>query len=286
MTGPIVIDGPASLPYDIDLGPLHISDWYYGAADSILHRVQDPTNPYVPDFPGSPAPSDNILFNGQNINPSGPGGSYAKLVLTPGKSHRLRLINPSVDNTFTVSIVGHEMTVIAADFVPVIPSTTSSLYLSVGQRYDVIIDGNQSVGNYWLNVTFSGTKGCGTSKNPNPAAILSYSGAPDDLPTDEGTPPPDSLCHDPNNFVPVVSRAVPSADFSATPPNSLPVTMDVDAEASRVFWKVDGNAIDVNWENPVLQHIREGNTSWPESANVLTVPPTSDVSMLSCGHPI
>lgn len=48
--GPIHIDGPASLPYDIDLGPLILSDYYYKTADEIVLAG------------GAPPPSDNILY--------------------------------------------------------------------------------------------------------------------------------------------------------------------------------------------------------------------------------
>ncbi len=116
LAGSILINGPASLPYDVDLSVYPISDWYYGAANSLLSRIFDPIHPFTPGVPGSPPPSDNILFNGTNINPFGGGGSYSRVTLTPGKRHRLRLINPSVENTFTVSIVGHQMTVIENDF--------------------------------------------------------------------------------------------------------------------------------------------------------------------------
>jgi len=171
VTGSIVINGPASLPYDIDLGAFPISDWYYGAADVLQSKINEPSGG------GAPPPSDNVLFNGSNINPSGSGGSYYKVTLTPGKRHLLRLINPSVENNFVVSLVGHSMTVIEADFVPVDSFTLNSLFLGIGQRYGVTIDASQAVGNYWFNVTYSGTGACGSSNNPHPAAIFSYVGA-------------------------------------------------------------------------------------------------------------
>jgi hypothetical protein len=43
---------------------------------------------------------------------------------TPGKSHRLRLINAGAEGTQKFTIDGHNMTVIANDFVPVIPYDT------------------------------------------------------------------------------------------------------------------------------------------------------------------
>ncbi|KXX80824.1 Laccase-2 [Madurella mycetomatis] len=278
VTGSIVINGPATLPYEVDLGVLPISDWYYGSADSLFERVNDPANPNIPGRPGPPPPSDNIFINGTNINPSGPGGSYAKVVLTPGRRHRLRLINPSVDNTFTVSIVGHSMTIIANDFVPVQPYTTDQLYLSVGQRYDVTIDASRPAGNYWINVTMSRTRACGTSRNPFPAAILSYAGAPDSLPTDRGTPVRDSLCAEQTGLVPVVTRTVPRDAFSAAPSQSLAVTLEVDQQASKVFWKVNGSAIDVIWEKPTLEFVAQGNTSYPPRANIIEIPESSQWS--------
>jgi hypothetical protein len=43
---------------------------------------------------------------------------------TPGKRHRLRLINAGAEGTQKFTIDGHNMTVIANDFVPVIPYDT------------------------------------------------------------------------------------------------------------------------------------------------------------------
>jgi FtsP/CotA-like multicopper oxidase with cupredoxin domain len=277
VVGSIVINGPASLPYDIDLGAFPISDWYLGAAEQIEERVQSTTNPIVPGAPGAPPQSDNILFNGSNINPNGAGGHYYKVTLTPGKRHLLRLINPSVENEFSVSLVGHDMTVIETDFVPVNAFTTSSVYLGIGQRYSVTIDASQAVGNYWFNVTFSGTGGCGSSVNPHPAAIFSYTGAPNANPTNPGTAPPDSLCADNTNFTPIVSRTAPLTNFSPTNDN-LPVTLVTDTQLSKVFWEVNGSAIQVQWNKPTLQYVLNGQTNFPASENLIQVPQSNIVS--------
>ncbi len=277
VTGSIVINGPASLPYDIDLGPFPISDWYYGSADNLFLRVNDPTNPFIPGAPGSPPPSDNVFFNGTNVNPTGNGGSYAKVVLMPGKRHLLRLVNPSVDNTFTVSIVGHSMTVIANDFVPVNAFTTHQLFMGVGERYDVTIDASRPVDNYWINVTFSGAGVCGSSRNTRPAAILSYAGADDKNPTDPGVVPPDSLCGDQDGLTPVVQRTVPKEKFTGAPGQSLAVVQSVDASASKVFWQINNKSIDVIWEHPTLELIAQGNDSLPESQNIIKIPESSEV---------
>lgn len=284
ITGSIHIDGPASLNYDIDLGPFPISDWYYGSADQILLQVSDARHPFVAGSPGSSPPSDNLLFNGTNINPVGGGGNYARVNLTPGKRHRLRLINPSVDNTYTVSIVNHEFTVIETDFVPVNAYSTNSIFVGVGQRYDVLIDANQPSGNYWINATYSNTKACGSSRNPFPAAILHYDSAPEALPTIPGTQPQDSLCADNTQFVPIVTRTAPLALFTPQPSNTLPVSLEVDPKISRVFWQVNASAIDISWDNPTLESLLDGNHTFPGSDNIVNIPGTSEVCNQSTVH--
>jgi FtsP/CotA-like multicopper oxidase with cupredoxin domain len=267
----MIIDGPASLPYEVDLGAFPITDWYYEPADTIATQVMDANHPLVPNAPGAPPPSDNVLFNGKNVNMNG-GGEYQKVTLTRGKRHRLRLINTSVENTFTVSLVGHTMTVIANDFVPVNSYTVDSLYLGVGQRFDVTIDASQPVGNYWFNVTFSNTQLCGTSKNPFPAAIFHYEGAPNTLPTNKGKVPADSLCQDMSGLSPVVSRSAPSAQFQKRPDNDLPIAFEVNKDQSRVFWKVNNTAVDVLWDRPTLRFVEQMNTNFPTSLNVIPIP--------------
>lgn len=281
VVGSLVINGPASLPYDIDLGPFPISDWYHGAAEQLEEIVQSTNNPVAP---GAPPPSDNILFNGTNINPSGTGGSYYKVQLTPGKRHLLRLINPSVENTYQVSLVGHDLTVIQTDFVPVDAYTTSSVYLGIGQRVSVTIDASQAVGNYWFNVTTSNTFACGTSNNPAPAAIFSYVGANSSLPTNPGVVPTDSLCADNLDLVPVVSRTAPLTAFNALQ-DDLFVNFVTDTNVSKVFWQVNGSSVKVDWGNPTLLQVKNSSPFLADE-NILTVPQTNIVctQISNCQH--
>ncbi|KAK0725030.1 multicopper oxidase-domain-containing protein [Lasiosphaeris hirsuta] len=270
--GPIVIKGPASANYDIDLGPFAISDWYLGSINQIAARVNSPLNPYIPGFPGSPPPSDNVLFNGKNINPAGAGGSYQKIVLTPGQKHLLRIINTSVQNSFTITLVGHSFQIIATDLVPITPVTVTSLYVGIGQRYDVIINANQPVANYWFNTTFS-TGPCGLSNNPRPAAIFQYSGAPNANPTAPGTAPPDSRCQDVTTYAPIVTRTAPVASFTAAPGSTLNTNILIDNSIARVFWPVNNSPMKVNWNNPTLEYVKNGNVgTMPANENVISVP--------------
>ncbi|KAH9885346.1 probing oxygen channels in Melanocarpus Albomyces laccase [Xylariomycetidae sp. FL2044] len=261
--GPIVINGPASLPYDIDLGAYPIFDYYYSTADQIVDQTLH-----------TPAPplSDNVLFNGTNINPRGPGGKYSKITLTPGKRHRLRLINPSVEHNYQVSIVNHQMTVISTDFVPVNSYTTSNVFLGVGQRVDVTIDASQAVGNYWLNVTMYAANLCGASVNSFPASIVHYAGASDTAnPTVLGTAPPNTHCMDSLDYVPVVARTAPLDSFNPSTDHTLDVTLETPPTSTLVTWKVNNSSINVDWDRPVLEYVLEGNTSYPRSENIVVV---------------
>lgn len=55
------------------------------------------------------------------------GGSYDLKTLTPGKKHLVRFINTGTNNYFHVSLDGHPFQVVAADFNPITPFTTSDL---------------------------------------------------------------------------------------------------------------------------------------------------------------
>ncbi|KAK1753358.1 putative laccase precursor [Echria macrotheca] len=270
--GPIVVNGPASANYDIDLGPLSVSDWYLAPIDQLAARVNNPNNPFIPGFPGSPPNSDNVLFNGKNINPAGSGGSYQKFVLTSGKKHLVRIINTSVHHAFTFTLVGHSFQIVATDLVPVQPTTVTSLFVGIGQRYDVIINANQAVGNYWFNASLSAGP-CGISNNPRPAMIFQYSGAPNTNPTAPGSTPTDTHCQDATNYTPVVTRTAPVASFTATPGSTLNTNIQINNAIARVFWPVNGSPMKVDWNNPTLEYVKNGNVgSMPSAENVIQVP--------------
>ncbi len=108
---------------------------------------------------GRPATLDTGLVNGSNTwDCSGStdpncigGGKKTELVFEAGKKYRLRLVNVAIDGHFQFSIDGHNLTVIATDFVPIVPYATDSVLVSIGQRYDVIVE---------ANATAEATTGC------------------------------------------------------------------------------------------------------------------------------
>ncbi|SPN99703.1 related to Laccase-1 [Cephalotrichum gorgonifer] len=267
LTGSIQIEGPASLNYEEDLGVFPITDWYYGDAEALQRSL-------IPR-PGAAPRSDNVLFNGSHVNAQG-GGEYYRVKLKRNKRHRLRLINPSVDNHFTVKLQNHDMTVIATDFVPVNSFTTSQIFMAPGQRYDVTIDASQTPGNYWFNVTFSGSQACGNSwisDTHPPAAIFQYDTVQPGTPTSQGTAPPDSKCEDFISYTPVVEKNVPRGGFSATEDNTLDVELvnkPWENFPERVYWNVHGSTMNITWEDPTLEYIAAGDLDFPERYNLHT----------------
>jgi FtsP/CotA-like multicopper oxidase with cupredoxin domain len=138
------------------------------------------------DKGGNPEPpSDNNLINGKmkfdcstvvvgDTTPCNSNAGISKFVLTTGKTHLLRLINASSQGLQRFSIDGHELTVIANDFVPVVNFVycdfscrkliatkksykTTVVTLGVGQRSDVLITANQgcSTSSFWMRSTIS-----------------------------------------------------------------------------------------------------------------------------------
>jgi FtsP/CotA-like multicopper oxidase with cupredoxin domain len=204
--GTIIINGPASANYDLDLGTFPITDWYY---KSMWEEVQA-----VDANGGAPPPADNLLINGKNKNPAGTTGEYDVQTLTPGKKHRLRIINTSVENMFYISLDSHTMQVIQADFVPIVPFNTTSLFVGIGQRYDVIIDASETPGNYWFRVDISS---CSANMNPSFKSIFNYEGITLADPTSTATDLPTGLpCLDESssNLVPFVPKAVDKTQFN------------------------------------------------------------------------
>ncbi len=166
--GPIQINGPASAPYDIDLGPLTLSDWTHKTTDE-FHLLASQS--------GS-TPMDNGLINGTNMF-GNTQGQYQNITFTPNKLHRIRLISTAMDTFFHVSLDSHEMTVIAADFVPITPfkvGVGETLRIGMGQRYDVVINATaDTTGAYWFHAYFGN---CGFSENSiadRVRAIVRYS---------------------------------------------------------------------------------------------------------------
>ncbi|KAH7093944.1 laccase [Auriculariales sp. MPI-PUGE-AT-0066] len=256
--GAVQINGPATAEYDIDLGPITVSDWF--ALQTAYQKA------YSAERTGPPVP-DNFLVNGINVNPGNTTqGTRYKLKFTPGRKHRLRFINTSVDTFFRVSLDGHNMTVIQTDMVPVTPFQVQSVGLAIGQRYDVIITANTAApANYWLRTYPQAACGRNTNDGTGDAnAYVSYTGAPSALPSSTPWTVPTG-CTDETGVVPYVPITI---DASVYPTNNTQLNVSAPFAAvvnnDTVFrWNI-GNALpvgmNIDWSNPSVKYLEQNQT--------------------------
>ncbi|KAK1091678.1 laccase, multicopper oxidase, benzenediol:oxygen oxidorectuctase [Friedmanniomyces endolithicus] len=217
---------------------------------------------------GPPPNADNMLINGTNKNANG-GGSYNQVKITSGKKYRLRLINMSVDNYIRVSLDGHAMQVMTTDFIPCKPFSVNSLLLGIGQRYDVVINANQTAGNYWFRANVA--TDCLSGNNFYGRAIWSYSSVNPGTPTTSANTQ-DSVCLEPSQAAPYWVQPVPSGSF-ASQIDALDVGLTkaqvVPNGDAIIVWAINTSSINVAWDHPTLQYVMEGNTSYPTQFNVV-----------------
>jgi FtsP/CotA-like multicopper oxidase with cupredoxin domain len=270
VVGTMIINGPATSNYDVDLGTYPMTDWYHAPAFQLAPLIQNG------GYPRGPPPADNILINGTNVSLDGKSGKYSRTLITKNKKYRLRLINTSTNDMFKVGLDGHIMTVITADFVPIVPYTTQWLTIGVGQRYDITITANQPVDNYWFHVVPQG--GCSNNQNSNALAIFSYVGADTTALPSNATrtnAPPGAECTDPNgNLTPYVKLNVP-ANYTFPQSSILDVGFAIVQDTKNqtlIQWNLNFTALSVQWDKPTLQYVLDHNTSYPPNANVIALP--------------
>ncbi|PVH73445.1 multicopper oxidase [Cadophora sp. DSE1049] len=260
LVGPIVIHGPKNQAYDVDLGPIMLSDYFHKSYFEILEGVLSNTFDFSLIVPSS----DNNMINGKGIFdcsnttlPCTPNAGISKFRFRKGKVHRLRLIN-----------TGAELTVISNDFAPIKPYTTKVVTLGVGQRADVLVTANVGglTDSYWMRANMSIP--CSVTKQPYALAavgydLASFSQAPKSKPWD--VPDPATCAND--------DLALTVPFYPIAPPAKSDFIQQYDINfapsASNIFqWSVNGQAFRGNYNAPVLMLANLGNPSYPPEWNV------------------
>ncbi|GAB7364083.1 hypothetical protein MBLNU230_g4635t1 [Neophaeotheca triangularis] len=265
VVGTMIFDGPATAPYDEDLGPYVVNDWYYTTAFQMdvlaLNNLQAQSPP-----PGG----DNILINGTNKNPDG-GGEHNKVKgLKKNKKYRLRIVNTSVDNAIRVSLDGHKMTVIATDYIPSKPFEAETILIAVGQRYDVVIKMDQEPGNYWFRA--NNAADCRSSNKFYGRAIWTYNGVKEAEPTSDAHDESGAQCIEPTGVAPYWVQPVPSSTFTEQL-KSMDISLtraQVVPNGDSVFvWALNQTSMSVEWDKPTLTYVMDGEDEFPEKYNVI-----------------
>ncbi|KAF9446151.1 multicopper oxidase [Macrolepiota fuliginosa MF-IS2] len=208
---------PLKSLYDVDNDQtvITLSEWYHTLAPSIF---------------GIPA-ADSTLINGQGRYPGGPNTALAVVSIDQGKRYRLRLVSISCDPDFVFSIDGHDLTVIEVEGTRVQPYTVNTIQLLAGQRYDVVLNANQTVDNYWIRaLPNSGNRNLNsTFDNGVNSAILRYSGAASTDPTSTRQSVQNKLSE--ANLHPVLNPAAPGLPQGDGADYIFNLTLDFDPDA-------------------------------------------------------
>jgi len=263
--GSIVINGPTTSNYDIDLGPMTINDWYYEDAWNVNVQTLYLLGQQLP-----PPAADALLINGTATSSN--GGNYTQVTITPGKKHLLRLINPSVDNFIRFSLDNHPFTVVSADFIPVEPLPGQNWVLfGPGQRYNVIFTANQTAGSYWFRAEVAGD--CLSANNGHGRALFTYKGQP-------VTEPADSDANASNGCtelvtVPYWKQSVDNTTF-LTQYKQLTTDLTVEGatanDGNLVFWALNTTSMNINWGMPTLGYVMNGTSDWDDSYDIIEIP--------------
>ncbi|KAI1811405.1 multicopper oxidase [Poronia punctata] len=251
--GGILIRGPASAPYDEDKGMIVLSDWLHETTDALYAKAST----------SGPPPAANGLINGLNVYAD--GGSRFKTNFTSGQSYRLRLVNTAIDTMFRFGIDNHTLTVIAADFVPIVPFETEMVNIGIGQRYDVIVEANQEPGNYWMRSIPQIT--CSSNEMTlNIRGIVTY----DDIAVEDPTTSAYNYTDDctdvsTDNLVPFVQLDAGNADTEEV--------MDLGLSIVNSFfkWTLNNNSFLSDWGEPTLEKVLTNGSVFTAEENIITL---------------
>jgi FtsP/CotA-like multicopper oxidase with cupredoxin domain len=247
--GAMIIYGPRdNTEYDVDLGPVLLTDYYHNDYYSIIEQVMAPASQGA--FPPT---SNNNLINGKMNYPCvdgtncTPNAGISKFYFESGKSYLLRLINGGAEGIQKFSIDGYKLKIVANDFVPVstcdyihchklnhssqvVPYDVDVVTLGIGQRTDIVVEAKgNSTDAVWMRSTLGPSAfvgGCNLVDGISPEAVAAiyYESANDTaLPTTTSTVTDDELANCDGDDL---SLSVPY--FKITPPKKPKVTQEVD----------------------------------------------------------
>ncbi|CAE6497343.1 unnamed protein product [Rhizoctonia solani] len=182
---------------------IQLSDWYHTPAPVLGEE-------YIAS--GSEPVPDSGLINGRGRYKGGPAAPWSVFNVQKGKRYRYRVVNNGALGYYTFQIDGHPLKIIEADGIAHQPYTVNSLDIHPGERYSIIVEANQTVGNYWIRAPITARRSSNTLEPEFVKAILRYEGAPVRDPT---TSKSSGLKLDQNLLKPVENPGAPGGSGPA-----------------------------------------------------------------------
>ncbi|KAF2675303.1 hypothetical protein BT63DRAFT_365564 [Microthyrium microscopicum] len=279
--GPIVIHGPKLGDYDVDIGPVMVTDWYHSDYFTLVNETMQ----------GGAPVSNNNLINGKMNYPCEnttaacvPNAGISKFQFQSGKKYLLRVINTSGEGIEKFTIDGHSFTVVANDFVPITPYNTSVITLGVGQRSDIIVLANGTAGSaYWMRSDL-GTIGAGCSNtdgvSPQAVAAVYYENADTSMVPNTTSSLTTAELEDCGND----ALSLTTARCAITPDPAPPAVQNIDivfqSNGTNFIWFMNGESFRGDYNSPVLEDVKQGNLSFPAEWNVYNFGSNSSVRLI------
>ncbi|KAI1494898.1 Cupredoxin [Biscogniauxia mediterranea] len=257
-SGPLVVYGPSQLDYDIDIGPILVTDFFHKPYQDIVAGFLD--NHLEVTL------SDNNMINGKNSFENN-GAPLASFNFQSGKVHRLRLINTSAFAVEKITIDGYNMTIIANDFVPIEPYETDVVTLSPGQRSDVLVYGSgEPTDSMWLRAYKSPDCSPSQDGSYNAIAGIFYEDADRTQPptTEPGPNAYSNYCgNDP------LSMTVPSYPITPGEPSVTEILpIELRDNGTSKLWYMANRTFRVDFNDPQLLNAKNGDIDFPYIRNV------------------
>ncbi|EXJ76295.1 uncharacterized protein A1O5_00803 [Cladophialophora psammophila CBS 110553] len=280
--GPIIIHGPATSNYDIDMGAIMIDNLFDNSSNPISTPAYASRVLHV-----NGTAFYNYILNGANKSPNLKRGKHALWSVKPGKKHLFRIINSAIQSAWAVHFDNHKMTVIAADLVPIKPYTTEWLNIGNGQRYDVVVEMDQPADAYFLRAVAQ--LGCPDEGENNGLGhangIFRYEDAPLKLPSSSAgnkTITDFFYCADEPlaSLVPWIEKSAGSRTAFEATASTLPsgdrkrVTFSDDGTVWR--WPLNLETITVNYTQPTLKLLADGISPYDKPIEQQIVLPYKD----------
>lgn len=290
LSGLMKINGPTSMNYDVDLGPVMLSDWYH----------ENPFALFEIALLGVDPNTDSTLLQGQGVycDSQACSGSYYEINFQEGTTYKLSVVNGGSSSQFTFWLDGHNFTVVGTDFVPIEPYVTDYLTINIGnliflphldtfqltilgQRYDLIITANASLDlgtDFWIHAEVCGGEETGAPSPNSTVGIIRYNSSSTELPSTQPAPANAGLtCLDPpaSNLVPVVPATVGQDVNGLSASEYLNVSFsyypDVNETSPYKRLMLQNQPFTVNWSEPTLSLLISNNDTDGQS-----FPPSTD----------
>ncbi|KAH7041161.1 multicopper oxidase-domain-containing protein [Microdochium trichocladiopsis] len=250
--GPLVIHGPATANYDVDLGPLVLMDWFHGSVFHIWETTQRVVALHQP----------NQCARSTDPRCKGTGERFEfDQPFEPGKKYLIRLIGSQTDGYFKPAIDGHKLP---------------------GQRYDVIVEAKpttaNSRGRYWMRAIYQ--TACNFNDNDSKGNILGivrYAGAdtsPAAVPTTAKARTITNSCEDEpyESLTPWLQHDVGPAKVS----DRLRVAWYYELDLV-YHWTINTKTLIVNWSDPTVLDVHRAGAGQQQPPLPLKFPRNSNV---------